>query len=476
MRLLLWLLSLAALSVGARNFEQGISIDGPLYASIARNIARSSEWFRLDGGIPDFLPFAEHPHLGFWLQALIFKILPAADWSARISGHIFYVAALALAYKITERLFSARAASFTVLILWSWGVFSNYFSNFYLDPGCLVFGTLFIVLFHKSLEEDDLNITRNALLAGFFLGLAFLQKGLAALGFGPVALVMLALAFKRSTRPASQFLMTTIVLAVCLTILGTYFMAVQFSTVPEFFDIYWTRQFTGRFGRQVNFSGLLSLKFWSRLNDDTHKLLLVVPFAMFALRKHRLALVYVLSFFASFLLMYATNRRTGGQYWLMLMPPLAIVLGAGLDEILRKFGPKLSQDPQKLQRITQALSLALVCLLQYLPISTHTPRKPIEADTLVSLKKIHSLEGLTLVRPHNKKSDFTLGASLAWYTDLKLSYLDRGAYLRRIHEIQPRPTEAYLVLGGRPAMLPQGLCETPHAGASQILVPCIIKN
>ncbi|MEO5667258.1 MAG: glycosyltransferase family 39 protein, partial [Bdellovibrionota bacterium] len=178
MTLLLWLLSLAALSVGARNFEQGISIDGPLYASIARNIARTGEWFRLDAGTPDFTPFAEHPHLGFWLQALIFKVLPIDDWSARLQGHIFYVLALALVYKITERFYSARAAVFAVLMLWSMSVFSNYFSNFYLDPGCLVFGTLFLVAYSRALSRRSLSWT---LVAGGLLSLAFLQKGLTGL-------------------------------------------------------------------------------------------------------------------------------------------------------------------------------------------------------------------------------------------------------------------------------------------------------
>lgn len=87
------------LSVGARNFEEGMSIDGPLYAAISREIARSGEWFRLDARVPDFLPYNEHPHFAFWAQALIFKFLPAADWSARILGHLCYVLFLGLFFK-----------------------------------------------------------------------------------------------------------------------------------------------------------------------------------------------------------------------------------------------------------------------------------------------------------------------------------------------------------------------------------------
>jgi 4-amino-4-deoxy-L-arabinose transferase-like glycosyltransferase len=94
MRISIWILTLAMLSVGARNFELGLSMDAPLYATIARNIARHGDWFRLATTIPEFHPFAEHPHLGFWLLALVFKVLPIADWSARVAGHVFYVAFL----------------------------------------------------------------------------------------------------------------------------------------------------------------------------------------------------------------------------------------------------------------------------------------------------------------------------------------------------------------------------------------------
>ncbi len=97
-RLLVWIASLAFLSVGARNFEPGLSVDGPLYCTIARNIVRTGEWFYLYGGVPDFVPYAEHPHLGFWGLALWFKLFPMEDWAARIPGHLFYIGFLTLLF------------------------------------------------------------------------------------------------------------------------------------------------------------------------------------------------------------------------------------------------------------------------------------------------------------------------------------------------------------------------------------------
>ncbi len=91
-QLWVWILSLAALAVGARNFEEGMSIDGPLYAAIARNIARSGEWFFLHGGVPDFVPFVEHTHLGFWIQALFLRFfrLPIGRLASRATSFMCF--------------------------------------------------------------------------------------------------------------------------------------------------------------------------------------------------------------------------------------------------------------------------------------------------------------------------------------------------------------------------------------------------
>src|SRR4051794_15500901 len=124
----LWILALASLSVGARNFELGLSMDAPLYATIARGIARSHHWFRLTTDIPEFHPFAEHPHFGFWVLAVFFRLLPIGDWSARIPGHLCYVGFLAMFFFAMRRHAGQRVAVLGVVLLWSWYLFSNIFS------------------------------------------------------------------------------------------------------------------------------------------------------------------------------------------------------------------------------------------------------------------------------------------------------------------------------------------------------------
>ena len=48
----------------------------------------------MDANVPELIPFAVHPHLGFWILAAVFKILPQQDWVARTVGHFFYVSFL----------------------------------------------------------------------------------------------------------------------------------------------------------------------------------------------------------------------------------------------------------------------------------------------------------------------------------------------------------------------------------------------
>src|SRR5262249_4479727 len=127
---------LAALSVGARNFEEGLGMDGSVYATVSRRIVQTGHWFALDAQIPFYKPlFAEHPHLGFWIGAIWFRLLPSADWAARLLGHTLYILFLWFFFHATRRRSSEPIAILTILMLWSWAVFSNTFSSFYLDPG-----------------------------------------------------------------------------------------------------------------------------------------------------------------------------------------------------------------------------------------------------------------------------------------------------------------------------------------------------
>lgn len=412
LQVLFWILCLACLAVGARNFELGLSLDGPLYAAISREMARTGELIRMDGLVPDFQPYAEHPHLGFWLHALFFKILPAQDWVARMPSHLFYVGFLLLFFFWVKRMSGEWVATLAVLLLWIWPVFSNYFSNFYLDPGALFFGTAAIILFQLSFERG---MPLWALFSGALLGLCTLYKGLTVLGFGPV-FAYLAL---QESFEARKLRRTTLVFSVlCLVgfaaLLGIYYFVLKNSVVPNFLEIYWQRQVSGRFGRGINWAGFLNWRFVWQLMKDTYFLL---PIALLTLRSYHQHAMLPLVCLLSFYLLYAPTERIGGQYWLMTLPWVAWLVAVGIEQLLAQSRPGID----KMMRYSGRAAIVLVCIIQYGPWPTHSRRPPGQMPEITHLKKSGQIKNIIL-GVLEEDANFVNSASFAWYADLRVNY------------------------------------------------------
>src|SRR5688500_16921185 len=64
--------------------QLGLGVDSAIYACVARNVWENGTW--LNPTYTEFYhtPFAEHPPLMFWLQALVFSLLGATDATARL--------------------------------------------------------------------------------------------------------------------------------------------------------------------------------------------------------------------------------------------------------------------------------------------------------------------------------------------------------------------------------------------------------
>ncbi|MBS1983736.1 MAG: glycosyltransferase family 39 protein [Bdellovibrionales bacterium] len=406
----LWIFCLACLAVGARNFEPGMTIDAPLYASIARNIVRTHEWFRLDGGIPDFQPFAEHPHLGFWLEALVFKVLPAADWSARIPGHCFYVLFLGLIFFFVRKLSGEKTAVFTVLLLWLWGRFANFFSTFYLDPGALCFGFGALVALYTAIEK---NSARWAALAGLALALCTLQKGLTVLGFGP-ACALAVLLHPRPLTWARRFSLASIALLTALSLVGFYAWILSRSSVPNFLSIYWERQMTHRFAGLWSFAGVWHSDFWQQLQRDT--LLLPLAFVAIFFVGRGLSVTLPLTLFFSFAAMYAPTHRVGSQYSLMILPWVAWLVATVLAAIPGHFVTNASWI-----KYSGRLALLATFVVQYIPFRTHTYEP---GPALLELRALRDHNGVTTAQLDTERLDqnFITSCPLAWYADVRVEY------------------------------------------------------
>ena len=272
-----------------------------------------------------------------------------------------------------------------VLLLWIWPGFSNFFSTFYLDGPSLLFGSLFLYFLFEALIKPQL-------WKGFLSGVAFaalvMTKGLLCLGFLPIAcgLVLVALHVKgvsfsfskKDLGPLWEFFKTRfqVLLLVKLSffaVFAFYVWAVLQSQVPEFFEIYWTRQMTSRFGRIWSWGQTFGMNFWSVLLKSAFYFPLLVPLFFVKSRRKPLYFIPLLSL-ATFVAMFAPAFRVGGQYNLFLMPSLAWMLALGVDEFLDSqkyriggFFDLRNLRAESLQKGSQFLALSLVVIIQYLP-------------------------------------------------------------------------------------------------------------
>lgn len=427
---LLWIVLLAFAAVGARNFEPGLSGDGPLYAEIARRVAETGEWFRLDGGVPDFQPYAEHPHLGFWLTSLPFFVLPAADWSARLLGHVCYVVFLWGLFLFVRGRHSESVAVVTVLLLWAWHRFSNPFSNVFVDPPALVFGASSVLCLSAALEG---RLVWSAL-SGVALAACVATKGMLALGFLPALATCLGLALHR--RPAAWrglLARASVLVLAFAVVLGGYVLAVRSSSVPHFFDIYWSRQFTHRFAQLFSLGRLFETRFWPSLLKETYY---AAPLVLLSLRglarkESAIPLFLPLSLLVTFGLMYIGADRIGGQYWLTVMPWVAWLIALGLEPWTRK--------ADRLVLPSAALAVAGVLVVQYVPFEAHgmkpgwDERSVRQLSDKAGVKRLWMDEGTRYL-------DFIMSCRYAWYGRVTTAYVAK-------HDPVPSPDtgSAYLL-------------------------------
>jgi len=424
--LLGWIFALAFLAVGLRNFEAGLSMDGPLYATIARNLAQSQSgsWFRLTTSIPEFQPFfAEHPHLGFWVLAAVFEILPAADWSARIPSHLFYVLFLLLIYSwIAELSRSRRAGALAVVLIWAFPILSNFFSNAYLDPQALVLGTFAVYALERAIRPQA--AWPWALFSGLALAGSALTKGFTVLGFGPAMAFLVVNRFAGLRREALSA--AIVCLTSSLAILLIYALLLSRSEVPAFLDTYVTRQWSQRFAVSSDGLRLLDPFFYKELARETHWLLVVIPVWLW-IRKRSFpsgdAAKIPLILLASFVLMYVPAGRVGHQYWLMLLPWAAWWLALALDSIL-----PASWSEVRFRKVTMTVSIVLVVVLQYFPFRVYRSRVPsLAPEIAVTARRIgDEAAGARLwIEDLRVKDPFIRSGTWAWYTGLPVDYFSR---------------------------------------------------
>jgi 4-amino-4-deoxy-L-arabinose transferase-like glycosyltransferase len=341
-------LSLSFAAVGLKNFNPGLTIDGPLYAALARQIAVGAEWFHLGGGVPPYQPFFEHPHLFFWITAFWLKIMPHEDWAVRSVSHICFFLTLWGGLSFLRRLSGEKAAAWFPLLMVLMTSNSAWYGNVFMDPMFLLLGAAALCCF----------VQKRWLWSGALLALSFMTKGTAALAFGPpflVAAVFLVKDLKGAVRAACA----------CLTVLALYLVLLHLHN-PEFLPSHYDRHFTNRFSGRWNFFNVVSKEFLLFALKDSQFLILGI-LALFAFKKSRLWAWVLATWVLSFSLMYAGAGRMGG--WYMLPISLAAAVGAALA--LGHFF-----DPRPFTKHLTLVACFFVCLVQYTPVQVQKNKTP----------------------------------------------------------------------------------------------------
>jgi len=214
--------------------------DEPRYAWIARDMAETGDWVtpRLYGK-----PWFEKPVLYYWGAALCFRLFGVSEAAARLPSAVSaLLATLALAW-LALSLYGAETARWLLLLLPTTVGMVGFSHAAATD---MPFSGMFTIA--MVCAAVVLGLTRNQntpilphtpslalILFGFFLGLAVLAKGPAAILLSGGAIFFWAL-FTKGWRDAFRLLHPAAIASFCLTALPWYILCARRN--PDFFRVF----------------------------------------------------------------------------------------------------------------------------------------------------------------------------------------------------------------------------------------------
>jgi 4-amino-4-deoxy-L-arabinose transferase-like glycosyltransferase len=214
--------------------------DEPRYAWIARDMAETGDWVtpHLYGK-----PWFEKPPLFYWGAALCFKLFGVSEAAARLPSALSaLLATFALAW-LALRLYGAETARWLLLLLPTTVGMIGFSHAAATDMPFSAMLTIAMVcaavVLGLTRNENTPILPRTPWLAlilfGFFLGLALLAKGPAAIILSGGAIFFWAL-FTKRWRDAFRLLHPVAVVSFCLTALPWYILCARRN--PDFFRIF----------------------------------------------------------------------------------------------------------------------------------------------------------------------------------------------------------------------------------------------
>jgi 4-amino-4-deoxy-L-arabinose transferase-like glycosyltransferase len=214
--------------------------DEPRYAWIARDMAETGDWVtpRLYGE-----PWFEKPVLYYWGAALSFKLFGVSETAARLPSAIAaLLSTLSMAW-LAWRTYGAETARWLLLVLpTTVGMigFAHAAATDMPFAGMLSIAMICAAVILGLVKDENTPILPRTpwlalLLFGFFLGLAALAKGPAAVLLSGGAVFLWAVC-TRGWRDASRCLHPVAIASFCLTALPWYILCARRN--PDFFRIF----------------------------------------------------------------------------------------------------------------------------------------------------------------------------------------------------------------------------------------------
>lgn len=155
------------------------------FAESAREMIVTGDYFSVQ---INYERFWEKPPLFFWLQALSMKIFGINEFAARFPNAVCGVITLITLFRLGKKIFNEQFGRIWVLVYLGTFFTFIYFKSGIIDPWFNLFIFLGIYQFYRLTVEEQPSRKLYAFYAGLFLGLAILTKG-------PVAIVIMALAY-----------------------------------------------------------------------------------------------------------------------------------------------------------------------------------------------------------------------------------------------------------------------------------------
>jgi 4-amino-4-deoxy-L-arabinose transferase-like glycosyltransferase len=312
--------------------------DEPRYAWIARNMVETGDWVtpRLYGQ-----PWFEKPVLYYWSAALSFKMFGVSETTARLPSAVFALLATLLMAWLARGRYGDETARWLLLLLPSTVGMIGFSHAAATDMPfaamltiAMVFAARLLALVPPSSAVSSTSFASStsftSFFFGFFLGLAVLAKGPAAIVLSGGAVLLWAI-FTKCWRDAFRCLHPAAIAGFCLTALPWYILCARRN--PDFFRVFiiehnFKRYLTPEFQHIQPFWFYVPILLIAFLPWTLVLLWSTACGSLLSWRRRHVAssIVFLLSWALFCILFFSTSKSKLPGYILPAVPPIAVLL------------------------------------------------------------------------------------------------------------------------------------------------------